>query len=245
MHLLATPLFSFSRDRRGESKPAEIEECRDLPSEPYFENVKNKRETTNYCAANGCLNPRKKNQHRKEKILTDSRLLFVRFLSIKAKTTCKKTDIKKRRNNWRKTKHKSQWLKLTTSEKLHARVIERERETVTSNKRETTKKSIGRGNHASKPLSHAPLKFGIVTSSSVKNPTPGSTPPRSSTAFQRRSHAPSSPFGKAHAYYVCFSVSVRKPPKPCAMAPILPICSCAWPAHHTHTGPGDGINDFF
>lgn len=70
---------------------------------------------------------------------------------------------------------------------------------------------MGRGSHAHEPLSHAPLKFGIVTSSSVKrNLTPGSTPSRSSTAFQHRSHAPSP---SNHAYYVISCVSVRKPPE--------------------------------
>lgn len=125
-NFLTTPLLRFShdaddggRERANQSKSAVTCPQR----EPYFEYFK----TSGNLLTDAWTPKRKTNNQRKEKILTDSRLLFVRFLSIKAKTTCKKTDIKKRRNNWAKTKkHKSQWLKLTTSEKARARENERQ-----------------------------------------------------------------------------------------------------------------------
>lgn len=103
-HLLATPPILLSRQRANQ---AVIKECRDLPTErALFWILK----AENSAAATDAWTLKKRKTNTERKILTDSRLLFVRFLSIKAKTTCKKTDInkkKKRRNKWRKTKHTS------------------------------------------------------------------------------------------------------------------------------------------
>lgn len=124
-NFLTTPLLRFSHDADdGRERAIQSKSAVTCPQrEPYFEYFK-----TSGNQLTDAWTPKKKtNNQRKEKILTDSRLLFVRFLSIKAKTTCKKTDIKNVEITERKQKkHKSQWLKLTTSEKARARENERQ-----------------------------------------------------------------------------------------------------------------------
>lgn len=76
-----------------------------------------------------------------------------------------------------------------------------------------------------------------------RNLTPGSTPPRSSTAFQHRSHAPTTP--SDHAYHVISCVIVRKPPETVRHGPNSTHLLVRRTRPTLAIGPGDGKMIFF